>query len=311
MTSHHTWIGVDVSKRMLDVFTPALGAFRIDNTAKGYEILASKIVGLDIGGIVMEATGGYEQPLLRALAARGLPAAVVNPARVRAFATGTGQLAKTDRLDAEILAGYGAFKKPAPTPLPSSARANLKELLAYRAQVVAEITARKAQMRGFTGDALKARAEAALAALEAERKALGTEIEALIECNEELLRVYTILTSAPAVGLIVAATLIAELPELGALSRRKIASLAGLAPFPRESGQKRGYRAIRGGRAKVRHVLFNAARVALRFNPKIKPLADRLTAKGKPGKVVLVAAMRKLLTILNAMLKTQKTWTTA
>jgi transposase len=311
MTSHHTWIGVDVSKRMLDVFTPALGAFRIDNTANGYEILTSKIVGLDIGGLVMEATGGYEQPLLRALAARGLPAAVVNPARVRAFATGTGQLAKTDRLDAEILAGYGAFKKPAPTPLPSSARANLKELLAYRAQVVAEITARKAQMQGFTCDALKARALAALAALKAERKALGTDIEALIECNEELQRVYTILTSTPAVGLIVAATLIAELPELGALSRRKIASLAGLAPFPRESGQKRGYRAIRGGRAEVRHALFNAARVALRFNPKIKPLAERLSAKSKPGKVVLVAAMRKLLTILNAMMKSQQTWTTA
>ena len=311
MTSHHQWIGVDVSKKTLDVFTPSLGTFRCDNTAEGYQALASKIAGLTVDGIVMEATGGYEQPLLKALVSRGLPAAVVNPARVRAFATGTGQLAKTDRLDAEILAGYGAFKKPPPTPLPSTERANLKELIAYRSQIVAEITARKAQSRGFASQAMKTRAEQAIAALEAEKKTLEAEIRALIKSDGDLERHYTILTSTPAVGLIVAATLIAELPELGTLSRRKISALAGLAPFPRDSGQRRGYRAIRGGRADVRHALFNAARVAAQHNPKIKPFAARLTAKSKPYKVMIVAVMRKLITILNAMIKAGEKWNAA
>jgi transposase len=308
MIAHAQWIGVDVSKKTLDVFASSLGAMRFTNSPDGFDALAAKLSSLDVAGVVMEATGGYEQALLKDLTSRRINAAIVNPARVRAFATGTGQLAKTDKIDAQILVSYAAFKKPAPTPLPSTARAKLKEILAYRGQIVSEITARKAQLRGYSIEDIRLRAQAAIATLEAEKKSLDKDMEALIRSDGHLDSLFSCLTSVPAVGLVVAATLIAELPELGHLSRRQIASLAGVAPFPRESGQRKGYRAIRGGRAEVRHALYNAARVAMRFNPKIKPFADRLAAKSKPYKVIATAAMRKLLIILNAMLKAKTAW---
>lgn len=307
MTHNRDWIGVDVSKDFLDAFSPEIGAVRLPNTQDGCQALAGKITALNPGGTVMEATGGYEQRLLSVLARAGQCAAVVNPARVRAFATGTGKLAKTDRIDAEILSSYATFQRPAATPLPSSRRARLKEMLTFRAQVVAEITARSAQMRGYS-TALRARAEAALQALKSEKRQLETEIAELIEGGAEMARRNGVLTSMPGVGLIVSATLIAELPELGTLSRRQIASLAGLAPFPRDSGHRKGHRAIRGGRANVRQALFNAARVAVRHNPKLKSFADRLRGRSKPYKVMIVAAMRKILTILNAMIKTNANW---
>jgi transposase len=302
------WIGVDVSKKTLDVFSPQLGAFSVTNSAQGFEAFAAKLSNVTVAGVVMEATGGYEQALLKSLTQRCIKASIVNPARVRAFAMGTGQLAKTDKIDAQVLVHYAAFKKPAPTPLPSTVRAKLKETQAYRAQIVGEITARTAQLRHFESQDMIARAETAIANLKAEKKALDTEIANLIKSDADCERTSGILTSAPGVGTIVAAMLITELPELGSLNRRQIASLAGLAPFPRESGQRKGYRAIRGGRADVRIALFNAARVALRHNPKIKAFTERLAAKSKPYKVIIVAAMRKLLTILNAMIKAQKTW---
>jgi transposase len=308
MTTHCQWIGVDVSKSTIDAFASSLGPMRFANATEGFDAFAEKLSHLDIAGVVMEATGGYEQPLLRALISRNIHAAVVNPARVRAFATGTGQLAKTDKIDAQILASYAAFKKPAPTPLPSTTRANLKELLAFRGQIVAEITARKAQVRGYSTEGLQLRAAAAIKTLDAEKRGLDKEIEALIKSDETLHSLFTRLTSVPSIGLIAAATLLAELPELGHLSRRQIASLAGVAPFPRESGQRKGYRAIRGGRAEVRHALYNAARVAIRHNPKIKLFAERLAAKNKPYKVIAIAVVRKLLTILNAMIKTKTAW---
>lgn len=306
----HEWIGIDVSKKYLDIFSPSYGTFRIENSQQGFEILTGKIPAHS-ASLVMEATGGYETPLLKALNERGFAASVVNPARVRDFAKGTGQLAKTDTIDARILSIYGAFKKPAATLLPSTERAEIKELLAYRGQIVAEITARTAQLRHIQNVSLTARAEDAIAKLKAERTGLEAEIKSIIKNHGDLQKIFAILTSAPGVATIVAATLITELPELGHLSRRQIASLAGLAPFPRESGQRKGYRSIRGGRAEVRHALFNAARVGVRFNPKLKTFAERLAAKSKPGKVILIAAMRKLLTILNAMLKTQKIWNDA
>ena len=308
MTTHAQWIGVDVSKKMLDVFSPNLGAFRVANTAQGFNTLIAKISKVPVAGVVMEATGGYEQALLKSLSQHSINASIVNPARVRAFATGTGQLAKTDKIDAQILVHYAAFKKPAPTPLASTARAKIKELLAYRAQIVAEITARTAQLRHYESPDVIARADAAIATLKADKKTLDAEIKTLVEDDPACQQACRILSSVPGVGLIVAATLITELPELGSLNRRQIASLAGLAPFPKESGQRKAYRSIRGGRAEVRTALFNAARVGVRFNPKLKVFADRLAAKSKPYKVVIVAAMRKLLTILNAMLKTQEIW---
>lgn len=308
MTAHALWIGVDVSKKTLDVFSPQLGCFSVANSPQGFDALAAKLSNVAVAGVVMEATGGYEHALHKLLTQKNIKASIVNPARVRAFAVGTGQLAKTDKIDAKILVQYAAFKKPAPTPLPSTCRAKLKETLTYRAQVVAEITARSAQLRHFESPPMIDRAEAAIVNLKAERKMLDAEIATLMKSDTDSEPTSRILMSVPGVGVTVAATLIAELPELGALNRRQIASLAGLAPFPRESGQRKGYRAIRGGRSEVRTALFNAARVGIRFNPVLKAFAERMAAKSKPYKVIVVAAMRRLLTILNAMLKANELW---
>jgi transposase len=310
MNSKGEWIGVDVSKRFLDVEASGLAALRVANASDGYQELLGRLAGVRVEGIVLEATGGYERNVLAALLAANLRVSVVNPARVRAFAQGTHQLAKTDRIDAKVLARYGAYMRPAAAVLPSSARAALKEMIAYRAQITQEITARTSQLRLYESASVRARAEAAIATLQAERTNIEKDIKALIGAHQELSRPFKILVSVPGVGLLVAATLIADLPELGCLSRRQIAALVGLAPFPRDSGERRGYRAIRGGRAEVRCALFNAARVAIRHNPIIKAFYEALRARGKNGKVAIVAAMRKLVTILNAMLKNQTTWRT-
>jgi transposase len=308
MTQTGAWIGVDICKRFLDVYIPGKPPLRFANDADGRRALAEHLRSLGVRGVVLEATGGLEREVLAALISAGVPASILNPARVRAFAEGTGQLAKTDRIDAKLLAAYGAYLQPTPSALPSSARAKLKELIGYRAQIGAEITARSAQLKLYRSDGLKARAQAALEALRHERREIEREIEALIESTAELAQPFRILTSMPSVGTIVGATLVVEMPELGSRGRRPIAALGGLAPFPCDSGERRGYRAIRGGRADVRCALFNAARVAIQHNPVIKAFYERLRAKGKPGKVALVAAMHKLLTILNAMLRSGRTW---
>jgi transposase len=196
----------------------------------------------------------------------------------------------------------------APPLLADPPRQSLRDLIAYRSQITREITARSAQIRLYAGPGLLERAKPAIEALRAERKALEREMEALIKSQDAMRVLYRRLVTVPGIGLIGAATLIAELPELGRLSRRKIAALAGVAPFPNESGDRRGYRAIRGGREEVRQALFNCARVAIEHNPVAKPFYERLRARGKGHKVALVATMRKLLTILNAMLRSARTW---
>ena len=222
-------------------------------------------------------------------------------------------LAKTDRIDARILALYGKMREPAlAEPVPDT-RARLRELMTYRAQLVAERVARQAQLRLYASQGLEKRAQLAIDERQAEIKDLDREIRDLIASQPEMDAVWQLIVSVPGVGPVTAATLLAELPELGKLSRRKIAALAGVAPFPCDSGNRKGHRAIRGGRAGVRKALFNAVRVAVRFNPVIKAYADRLSTNrpnvsGKPYKVMMVAAMRKLLTILNAMLKTGTAW---
>lgn len=308
MTTSGAWIGVDLCKKYLDVGMETGTPVRVANDIAGREALARRLRRENVRCVVVEATGGLERDLLRALETEGVPAAIVNPARVRRFAEGTGQLAKTDKIDAMILARFGAYMKPAPTPLADPTRLSLRELMMYRAQIVDEITARSAQLRHYGDARIKARAAAAIEALRQERKEIEKDIEALITAHPEMHRLYKRMTSVPGVGLVVAATLVAELPELGRLSRRQIASLAGLAPFPRESGDRIGYRAIRGGRAEVRRALFNAARSAIQHNPIAKPFYEQLRSRGKSHKVAIVAAMRKLLTILNAMLKAGTDW---
>lgn len=311
MTNTREWTGVDICKQFLDVCVASQAPFRLANDEDGRSVMADRLRKVGVRGVVLEATGGLERPVLAALVAAGVPGSIVNPARVRAFAEGTGQLAKTDRIDAKVLAAYGAYMQPAPTALPSSVRAKLKELLTYRGQIGEEITARCAQLRLYASDHLKARAQRAIEALRQERREIEREIKSLVVSDAELAEPFGILTSAPSIGTIVGATLVAELPEIGRLCRRRIAALVGLAPFPRDSGQRRGHRAIRGGRSDVRKALFNAARVAIQHNPKIKAFYQRLRANGKPGKVAIVAAMHKLITILNAMVKSGQSWHTA
>jgi transposase len=309
MTTSSAWIGVDICKKFLDVGSTTGTPVRVANDADGRAALARRLKGENVRGVIVEATGGLERALVQALDAERVPASIVNPARVRKFAEGTGQLAKTDRIDAMILARFGAYMQPAPTLLPDAPRQQLRDLIAYRSQITREITARAAQVRLYAAPGLLERAKAAIEALRSERKALEREMEALIKSQDAMRALYRRLITVPGIGLIGAATLIAELPELGRLSRRKIAALAGVAPFPNESGDRRGYRAIRGGREEVRQALFNCARVAIEHNPVAKPFYERLRARGKSHKVALVATMRKLLTILNAMLKTNTDWT--
>jgi len=228
---------------------------------------------------------------------------------VRKFAEGTGQLAKTDKIDAPVLARFGDYMKPARTVLADEHRQKLRDLITYRAQIVQEITARSAQVKQYASSTVVERATAAIAALSTERKAIEREIGTLIKSKDDTQRLYKRLLTVPGVGLIVAAILIAELPELGRLNRRQIAALVGVAPFANESGDRKGYRSIRGGRDDVRQALFNCARVAIVHNPVAKPFYERLRARGKPHKVAIVATMRKMLTILNAMLKTSTDWT--
>jgi len=303
------WIGIDVSKRSLDVHCDLGGEdFRVANDANGIAAIAQRLKGRPVAGCVLEATAGYERAPLEGLIALGLPAALVNPARVRFFAKGMDEQAKTDRIDARILALYGRVRQPALATPATGTRSRLRELLTFRSQLVGEVVARKSQLRLYVSENLSKRALEALEERKQEIKNLDRDIADLTASEPGMKEAWRLIVSVPGAGPVTAATLIAELPELGRLSRRKIAALAGLAPFPRDSGQRKGHRSIRGGRADVRRALFNAARVAVRFNPVLKAFHDRLITKGKPPRVVLVAAMRKLLTCLNAMLKTQTEW---
>jgi len=232
------WVGIDVSKAWLDVDLDGDGGLRVRNDAAGHGELRARLDGAMVAGVVLEASGGYERPVQAALSAAGLAVALVNPARVRDFARATGRLAKTDRIDAKVLADYGAYLRPASSPLPGSARARLHELLAYRRQLGHEIVARASQLRLYGDPTLRERAEAALARLKAERRELEQLMRSAIAANAALATRCALLSTVPGVGLVLAATLLAELPELGTLDRRRIASLVGLAPFPRDSGTR-------------------------------------------------------------------------
>jgi transposase len=309
---HH--IGVDVSTAHLDTHgLPGRGVRRrLPNTPESHAELAAMLSALRQGGddvlVVMEASGGCERALHHALVHAGVPAAIVNPKRVRDFARSNGWLAKTDRVDAKVLKAFGETNRPRPTPVPEPIRAELMELLDYRTQVMAEVLARSQQLEHYRSEAMREHAGAALAALKAQVDSLAVDIEMTVHGDAELSRRAELLRSFKGVGPLISADLVAFLPELGTLTEKQIASLAGLAPFARDSGTLRGVRRIHGGRAKVRRALFHAARVGLRWNPALKALYDRLIARGKPGKVALVACMRKALVILNAILKTGEPW---
>lgn len=303
-----TVVGIDVSKARLDVHIHPTGErFAVDNTAAGHRELVARLGAAAPHKVALEASGGYEQPVLHALHQAGLTAVRLDPLRVRQFARAQGRRAKNDRIDAEMIARFAATIDTAvfaPDPL----RERLAEHLGHRQHLIDSLTAARNHTDRLNDRALRAASRRRCTALENAIARTQNAITALLATEPELQRRAEILASVPGVGPILVQTLLAWMPELGALDNRQAAALAGLAPFDRDSGSQRGYRAIGGGRARVRRVLYMAALTASRYNPDIKVFYQRLTDAGKKNKVALVACMRKLLITLNALLRDDRTW---
>lgn len=301
-------VGIDVSKSRLDIAVrPAGTAWQATNDPAGIATVVERVGALRPAHIVLEATGGLETPLTAALATAGLPVAVVNPRQVRDFAKATGRLAKSDALDAAVLAHFGAAVQPVPRPLPDAQAQTLSELLTRRSQLVAMLTAEQNRRSSLTGSR-RVGVERHLVWLRAELRAVEAELRAAVQARPVWRAREALLRSVPGVGPVVALTLVAELPELGMLAPKPTAALVGVAPLNRDSGRFRGRRGVWGGRARVRSALYMAALVATRHNPVIAAFYARLLAVGKPTKVALVACMHKLLRILGAILRTGTPW---
>jgi transposase len=306
------FVGIDVSKDRLDGFVRPVGeAFSVARDAEGVKALAVRVGQLRPSLVVLEATGGFEQVVAAGLAGAGLPVVVVNPRQIRDFARAMGRLAKTDRIDAEVIALFAERVRPDVRALPDHQARLLDELVTRRRQVIEMIVAEANRARLIESRRLKKRIERHRAALQEELSEIEQDLDETIRGTPIWREADDLLKSVPGVGDTLARTLIAELPELGTLDRRKIAALVGVAPFNRDSGRLRGKRVIWGGRAAIRAPLYMAALVASRHNPAIAAFYKRLRAAGKPAKVALVACMRKLLTILNAILRDRKPWQTA
>jgi transposase len=306
--SEETWVGIDVSKTQLDTAVGQAGeTWSARNDEVGIAKTVERLKSLQPRLVVVEATGGLEQPLLRALHLAGLPFARVNPQRVREFAKSLGLLAKTDKLDARLLARFAEAIRPAPTCLPSEDEQLLSALIDRRRQLIDFRTAELNRLAG-AHPAVRSSIEQLLEDLGKKISELDQQIEDLIASKAEFKHKVEILRTVPGIGPVASAILVADLPELGRLDRKKVAALVGVAPFNNDSGYRRGKRRVKGGRAAVRTVLYMATISASRFNPVIKAFYDRLLKRGKVKKVALVACMRKLLTILNAMLRSGDTW---
>jgi transposase len=304
-------VGIDVAKDRLDVAVrPSGELFVAERNAGGLELLVQRLKPLAPSLVALEATGGFETVVAAALAAAGLPIVVVNPAQVRAFAKAIGQRAKTDPIDAAVIAHFAEATKPEPRPLPDEATRLLADLVARRRQIIEMIGAERQREKRATPQLKKSIARL-VKALEKELTSVDTDIDDAVRGSPAWRDKEDLLASVPGIGPTIARTLIAELPELGTLDRKKIAALAGLAPFTRQSGQWRGRSFIGGGRTAVRTALFMGAMVAKQHNPVLKTFFDRLVAAGKPKMVALIAVARKLLTILNAILRDSRPWQNA
>ncbi len=303
------WIGIDVSKRWLDVHVrPQNQSFRVSNNASGITELVTQLSDVQrVGRIVLEATGGYERLAALSVFELGYAVVVINPRPARNFAKAANQLAKTDRVDAAILAWFGEAMKPEVRPLASEQQAELQDLVTRRRQLVEILTAEQNRASGLRGTA-QADVEVHIDWLRERIKQLDEQIETHISQCQSWQAKHQRLKTVPGVGNIVAATLLALLPELGTLSSAKIAVLVGVAPLNCDSGQTQGKRITWGGRAPVRQMLYMATLVAVRYNPVIQAFYNQLQTRGKPVKVALVACMHKLLSILNAMLKHGTDW---
>jgi transposase len=305
-------VGIDVSKDRLDVAVrPSGEVFTIERKAAGLDGLIVRLRELGPQLVALEATGGYETVAAAALASAGLPVVIVNPAQVRAFAKALGQRAKTDPIDAIVTAHFAEATKPEVRPLPDEATQLLADLVARRRQIVEMIVAERQREKRMMWQHLKTSIARLIRTLEKELSSLDGDIDDAVRGTPAWREKEDLLASVPGVGPVIARTMIAELPELGTLTRRQIAALAGLAPFTRQSGQWRGKSFIGGGRTTVRTALFMGAFVAMRFNPVLKAFFDRLVAAGKPKTVALIAVARKLLTILNAMVRDNRRWQNA
>ena len=304
--------GIDVSKDRVDVhLLPGGESFALARNGKGLAELCTRLEGRGLSVIGVEATGGFETVVAAALAGAGLPVVVVNPAQVRAFARALGQRAKTDPIDAAVIARFVAATKPAVRPLPDAATQLLADLVGRRRQIVDMLAAERQRQKRLTARHLARSLVRLIGALERELNTVDGEIDAAVRGSPAWRDSEDLLSSVPGVGPVTARTLLAELPELGTLGRKQIASLAGLAPYTRQSGQWKGKTFIAGGRTAVRHVLFMAAMTARTHNPPLKTFYERLVAAGRPKMVALIAVARKLLTILNAIIKTKTPWQSA
>lgn len=305
------FVGIDVSKDKLDVYIhPAGVSFAVSRDSDGLEQLVGRLKEFALAIVAIEATGGFEMAAVAALAAAGLPVVVVNPKQVHNYAKALGLNAKTDPIDASVIARFAEAVKPEIRPLPDAETTELAELLARRRQIVRMIVAENSRaLRAPSNAPLQKSIGRIIEALERERARLDDGIDRMVKGSPLWREKEDLLASVPGVGKIIARTLLAEMPELGRLGRREVAALAGLAPWTRQSGQWRGKSMIGGGRSVPRTVLFLGAMAAARYNPDLKTFSLRLLNAGKSKKAVLIAVARKLLTILNAILRDKTPWT--
>lgn len=307
------YVGVDVAKAHLDLAIDADGSSdcstrRFENTSDGHALLIEQVSRFQVERIVLEATGGYERSVVAAMLAQGLPVVIANPRQVRDFARATGQLAKTDAIDALILARFAKVIEPEIRTLPDEKALEFQEKLARRHQLVQMRTAESNRLKQAVSDKVGRSIEVMLGTIDEQLKEIDADLDQLIRQSPAWQKKVDLLKGVPGVGDQTARSLVAQLPELGTCSRQQIAALVGVAPINRDSGTMRGRRTTFGGRASVRRALYMATLVATQHNPVIKAYYQRLVESGKKKVVALIASMRKLLTILNAMLRDQKSW---
>jgi transposase len=303
-------VGIDVSKQHLDIALRPGRRYSVPNNEAGVASILADLKTVSLTLVVLEATGGLELPLTSALALAGLPVVVVNPRQVRDFAKATGQLAKTDAIDAQVLARFAEVIRPKPRALPDEQTQALAALVTRRQQLIEMLTAEKNRLASARRT-IRKNLCSHIAWLERALEQADTDLAEAIRQSPVWCEKEALLRSVPGIGPVLTTTLLANLPELGTLTHKQIAALVGVAPLNRDSGTLRGRRTVWGGRARVRTALYMAAIVAVRFNPIIRGFYQRLCAAGKAKKVALVASMRKLLTIINAMLKHQTPWNPA
>lgn len=304
--------GIDVAKDRLDVhLRPSGETFAVPRNGAGIEHLLDRLRGAPPTLVVMEATGGFELTVAAAIAGAGLPLAVVNPRQIRDFARATGRLAKTDRLDAEMIALFAERIHPEPRPVPDEDAQALAELVARRRQIIEMIGMELNRRRQARAKRVARTIAATLRVLEAQLAEIDDDIDGAIRGTPAWRAADDLLQSVPGVGPVASRTLIAEMPELGQLDRRAAAALVGVAPINRDSGRMRGHRSITGGRTTLRCALFMATLSAVRWNPVLKAHYQQMVQRGRPKKVALIACLRRLLTILNAIIRAQQPWQSA